>query len=338
MLLAALVAALPMSQAEAARKRRPPPPPPPRVEIPIERVVMHSGSERFWVPIRVGGVGPIRALLDTGSTGLLVLNKALGAKGFAKVGTFVYGFENNELLSGTINQARISIGDLRSDGAIRFGIVRKTKCAPKKPKCLSDGLKPSDYGIGGDGTPGEGFDAILGTGLDRVLIANPLLAAGGAIWIVALPQPGSTAPGKLIINPDAADLAGFRRYPLPREALRLLGAFRAALPGCLTSADASLNLCGHIGLDTGSPKVIAKVASLPSIAKATTPQKFKLQLSEGEGQVEIAVDEDWKSGRQVYFDEAKKQKTPVINAGVFPYYSYLVLYDFRKNELGLKKR
>ncbi len=323
---------------DAQAKKRREPAPPPRIEIPISRTVMFSGSVRYWVPVTIGGVGPIRALLDTGSTGLLVLNRAFAGKGFPKVGSFVYSFDSNEVLSGTINQARVSVGGLRSDGAVRFGVIRKTKCAPKKPKCPIDALKPEDYGIGGDGAAGEGFDAILGIGLDHILIANSLVAAGGDSWIVTLPLPGTAGTGTIVVNPTTADLEGFRRYQIPRESQRLLGAFRAALPGCLTTVDGSLNVCGHIGLDTGSPKIYAKIATVPLLADSPRPRRFTLQMSEGEGKVEIAVDETVRFQRLVYFDATPKQKTPAINAGVFPYFEYQVFYDFRNNEIGLKKR
>jgi hypothetical protein len=176
LLVAALMLASPLpAQAKRAGRQRPPQP---RIEIPIEKTLMHSGAVRFWVPVKVGGIGPIKALLDTGSTGLLVLNRALSGKGFPKAGTFVYGFDSNEILSGTINQARVSVGGLTSEGPVRFGVIRKEKCAPKKPKCPIGKLTPEEYGIGGDGTAGEGFTAILGLGLDRYLAASRRHGAG----------------------------------------------------------------------------------------------------------------------------------------------------------------
>ncbi len=336
--LAAMLALGCGSEASAKKRRSETTPSPPRIEIPIARTVMSSGSVRYWVPVMIGGIGPIRALLDTGSTGLLVLNRALEGKGFPKAGSFVYGFDSNEILSGTINQARVRIGDLTSDGAVRFGVIRKTKCAPKKPKCSIDALKPGDYGIGGDGTAGEGFDAIIGIGLDHILIANPLVAAHAGSWIVTLPQPGTSGNGTIVVNPTTADLEGFRRYKISMESLRLLGAFRAALPGCLATVDGALNVCGQVGLDTGAPKVYAKIATVPPLADSTTPRRYTLRMSEGEGKIEVPVDETLRLRRLVYFDATPKQKTPLINAGVFPYFDYQVFYDFKNNEIGLKKR
>lgn len=63
----------------------------------------------------------------------------------------------------------------------------------------------ADYGIGGDGLPREGFDAILGVsmrGSDAPSAAtNPLSVIGSRHWIVIPPEPGTAAPGRLIINP-----------------------------------------------------------------------------------------------------------------------------------------
>jgi hypothetical protein len=334
--LAAAIAICP--EAALARKlRASAPATPQRVVIPIERTVIPpSGLVRYWVPVTIGGIGPIRALLDTGATGLLVLDNALNGKVFPKVGTFDYSFDSGEKLSGTIAQARLSIGGLTSGGALHFGVVRKAKCLKDKPKCLAAQVKPADYTIGGDGTPGKGFKALIGIALDRILIANPLFGAGASSWIVVLPLPGSPEPGALIVNPNAADLAGFRRYPIGKPSLRLRGAMRSALPGCLTAP--AFELCGLIGLDTGAPSIYAKVASVPPIATEPAPQHYTLAMAEGESKLEVAVEESKYTGRLVYFERIAKQQTPAINAGFFPYYSYQVLYDFSKNEIGFKRR
>jgi len=329
----------------ARDKHVPAPPPSPaapvpaRIVIPIERsVIPPNGLVRYWVPVTIGGIGPIRALLDTGSTGLLVLDTGLEGKSFPMVGRFDYGFDSGENLAGTIAQAKLAIGDLRSAGPVRIGIVRRAKCLKDKPKCLAASPNLQDYTIGGDGKPGSGFKALIGIALDHILIANPLFALGASRWIVALPQPGSPGPGALIVNPNDTDLLGFRRYPIGRQAQRLHGAMRASLPGCLAAPAASFELCGQIGLDTGAPNVYVKVATLPQIASAPGPQRYSLGLSVGEAKLEIPVEESRATGRLVYFERTERLDAPVINAGVFPYFSYLVLYDFAANEIGFKQR
>ncbi len=310
----------------------------PRIEIPIERTVMLSGTVRYTVSIKIGAIGPIPALLDTGSTGLLVMASALGDKQPRKIGRFVYSFDSGEVFSGGISRAKISIGGLSTNGPVNFGVVQKVKCTTDRPKCPAVSLKPQDYGIAGDGTAGEGFKAIIGIGTDRILLANPLLGAGAQSWIVALPLPGTQGSGSLIINPDPSELEGFQRYPIARNALRMLGAFRSSLPGCLGTPDGTLNLCGQVALDTGSPQIYAKVAKLPPVAAMNTPQRFTLTLSEGDGRIELPIEETWQSKRLVVFQRTPKVDAPAINAGVLPYHRYLVFYDFHKNVIGLKKR
>jgi len=311
---------------------------PQRIEIPIERVVMPDGIIRYSVPVTINGIGPVPALLDTGSTGLLVLSKAVSAKRFTRVGTFYSIFESGEKLGGVISRARISIGGLETGGPINMGIVQTASCISEKPLCSAGKLKPQDFAIAGDGVAGAGFQAILGIGLDRLLIANPLVGSGATTWIVSLPEPGIAGNGVLIVNPAKSELESYKRYPIPRESLKLMGAFRASLPGCLTAPDAGFNMCGRVGLDTGAPRVFARVAELPMIASSRTPQHFSLSLSEGEGKLDIPINENWQTKRLVFFEQSAKLAFPAINAGVAPYLSYFVFYDFQNNQIGLKPR
>ena len=43
---------------------------------------------------------------------------------------------------------------------------------------------------------------------------NPLDFIGDRRWIVVLPRPGDADPGKLIINPDKREMAGFKHFPV----------------------------------------------------------------------------------------------------------------------------
>ncbi|MEJ2376885.1 MAG: hypothetical protein P8Y53_12540 [Pseudolabrys sp.] len=63
----------------------------------------------------------------------------------------------------------------------------------------------------------------------RYPVVNPLTRVGHGARIIVLPLPGHSEPGKLIVNPDAADRAGFTVFP------RLVRIRRAqTLPGCLS--------------------------------------------------------------------------------------------------------
>jgi hypothetical protein len=86
-------------------------------------------------------------------------------------------------------------------------------CAEARPNCPVARVSPWQYGIGGNGFAGEGFQAILGISLrsPRVYMGadNPLRLAGIRRWIVILPRPGEGS-GHLIINPTPSELAGFK--------------------------------------------------------------------------------------------------------------------------------
>ena len=310
---------------------------PARAEIPVKRVLMPNGIARYTVDITVNGIGPIPALLDTGSTGLIVMAGVIEAKRFAKTGTFYDTFSSGEKMSGIMTQGRIGLGGLDTGVPIRFGSIQTVTCIAARPKCSAALLKPKDYAIAGDGIAGAGFKAILGIGLDHFFLPNPLVGAGANTWIVRLPQAGKS-DGAIIVNPTVADLDGFKRYPVSRESFHQLGAFRASVPGCLASPATGLNLCGQVALDTGTPGVFAQVPDLPAAASVHAPQRYSLNLFEGAGRLEIPIEETWNTRRIVYFERTTKTTTAAINAGAAPYLSYLVFYDYRNNQVGLKPR
>jgi len=55
-------------------------------------------------------------------------------------------------------------------------------------------VSAAQYGIQGDGLPGEGFVAIMGVNMGHDPVPNPLIALGVKRWIVELPRPGETTP------------------------------------------------------------------------------------------------------------------------------------------------
>src|SRR5207344_1514729 len=103
------------------------------------------------------------------------------------------------------------------------------------------------YGIASDGLPDEGFKAILGTDMAPAAVGNPLIAMGVRRWIVELPRPGEPGPGRLILNPDATDLAGFVMLPLAASYAQIQGGgVHDALPGCLAHAASRTRVCGAV--------------------------------------------------------------------------------------------
>jgi hypothetical protein len=189
-----------------------------RIEVPISQIRLTDGTIRYWVPVMVGGRGPIQAMLDTGSVGLRIFADALSPADYQDTGTEgVVRYGSGVELRGTVARAVVKIGQAPTREPVPIQIVRSVGCTEQQPGCPAARVSPEEYRIGGDGLPRQGFKAILGLSLRSVEMlaatVNPLDFVGDQAWIVILPLPGTDAPGTLIINPSAAERAGFSLTP-----------------------------------------------------------------------------------------------------------------------------
>jgi hypothetical protein len=228
-----------------------------RIEVPIYQRRLSDGTVRYWVYVRIGASAPIPALLDTGSFGLRVLASALSPSDYQDTGierTFAYG--SGVALHGPLATAVVRIGAATSGTPIHFQLVRSVGCVPRKPDCPAARVGPGEYRIGGDGLPGQGFDAILGLSMRRpavpVAAFNPLESIGADRWIIVLPLPGGANPGSLIINPSAQDLAGFSAAQLAPPPRNRPGMVRMVAPGCLAQDAGQAGSCPPVKLDSGA--------------------------------------------------------------------------------------
>ena len=232
-----------------------------RVEVPISQRRLSDGNIRYSVPVRVGGSGPIDAMLDTGSFGLRVLAGALVAAQYEATGVMRnYRFGSGVRFRGELAKAVVSIGDTTTGVPVVIQIIQSIGCAAARPDCPAARVGPFEYGIGGDGLPREGFQAILGLSMRSpampLAALNPLASVGDEKWIVELPLPGDPNPGKLIVNPSAADLAHFRLVQLTWRVTAGSGGGSALIdteiPGCLDADAAPAGSCAPMRLDTGA--------------------------------------------------------------------------------------
>ncbi|HJU15385.1 MAG TPA: hypothetical protein VJ770_02850 [Stellaceae bacterium] len=228
-----------------------------RIEVPIYQRQLPDGTIRYWVSVRVGGSAPIAAMLDTGSFGLRVLQSALSPSDYQDTGIerrLAYG--SGVALHGPLATAVIQIGDATSETPITFQLVRSVGCIPRKPDCPAARVSPEDYRIGGNGLPGQGFEAILGLSLRRPRVAmaalNPLDLIGAQQWIVVLPLPGAADPGRLIINPAPQDLDGFRSAQVAPPPIHRPGMVRMIDPNCPAGEEAQTEACEPVKLDSGA--------------------------------------------------------------------------------------
>jgi hypothetical protein len=166
------------------------------------------------------------------------------------------------VLQGVLAKAVVHVGGASTGDPVVIQVVQSVRCGPMRPNCPAARVDPDDYRFGGDGLPREGFRAILGLSLRAPDVSspalNPLDFIGEQEWIVVLSRPGETAPGKLIINPNREDLAGFKMFPVslgpawdsPQDgrAIREL-----EMPGCIDSATTDQGGdCAPIPMDTGA--------------------------------------------------------------------------------------
>ncbi len=222
-----------------------------RVEVPISQVKLPDGTIRYWVPVRVGRGKPIHAMLDTGSSGLRVLAAALSPGDYEETPqTQQYHYASGVTLEGPLARAAVRVGTLRA-GKILVQVVKSVHCGARKAHCAAAHLAPGQYRIGGDGLAGQGFEAILGVSVRSPLTGaavNPLAGIGEQAWVVELPLPTAPADahGTLLVNPTAADRAGFQMLPVPPKDHAAL-----ELPLCLDHAAVG-GSCPPAKLDSGA--------------------------------------------------------------------------------------
>ena len=237
-----------------------------RVEIPIVQHRLSNGEIRFTTAIRVGNGVPIDAMVDTGSFGLRVLARALTSPQYKDTGILRhYGFASGVVLNGPLATATVTIGPLSLPGLTNIQIVQSVSCRETSPHCPASQVTPDAYGIGGDGLPREGYNAILGLSLRSPAVPgaaiNPLLGFESKRWIVVLPRPNSSENGRLIINPGATDVAGFHPVYLRTSEKGQIGTSPqvkdSEIPNCLDQPLEQQALCPTMHLDSGARQGIA---------------------------------------------------------------------------------
>ncbi len=338
-LTAALALALGVTTAPSSFAQ-PPPAALPRTEVPIREVMLSDGARRYAVRITVGA-SSFEAGLDTGSAGLRVLPGALAPGdavkgGLLKADSYSYG-------SGTMLSGRVSSGDLRI-GALTANIdlqlVDQISCTRSAPDCPVAHLPIAQYGVQGDGLPGEGFRAILGVNMADAELPTPLAAIGARRWIVELPRPSENKPGRLILNPTDEETARFVMLPISPEYAAMQGGLHDAVLGCLVNPATKAKACGLVMLDTGAPGI--RVHDSDSDLKPW-PQGAQAALTFYASPTQPVLGETFTIDDRVHashlqFETSPRPNRTVIFAGINPYLAFDVLYDPAHQRIGLAPR
>jgi hypothetical protein len=316
-----------------------------RSVVPISQSLLPNGDIRYSVPVRVGNSVSLQALLDTGSTGLRVMRNALFNTSYTDTGfASFYEFGGGDKLTGTIGTAVVTVGGVATDDAVPFEVVSQAGCAEFRPACSASMVAAQDYGIGGDGISGQGFQAILGVSLvtegGASYTANPLTHIGARKWIIELPEPGQSADGSLILNPGAADLQGFQMFsltPAPSVGVGLDAGWVDSLAGCLNDGTNGQNICGPAILDTGSPGVIADIAGGTTAPLWGQNDKVTMSFSSGNQSLSLPFVADRNPGTGLLQEPAQGNATRLLD-GFLPFFYFDVLYDAADGAIGMRAR
>lgn len=299
------------------------PPAQPRAELPIAEVD-YAGDRRYVVTIDIAGQ-PVQAGLDTGSTGLRVLPRAMPTGG--KRGEHVhYGYSSGIGFDGHVVTVPVALGG--DAGNAKVMGVEKVACDRPEAQCGNFHLDIASYGILGDGVAGQGFPAILGIGFKADAVDNPLTELGVHRWIVELPRPGDGRPGRLILNPTDEEIAGYQRLKLSGEGNQI--------DGCLVGTSAAGRVCAPTIFDSGAPGIRLIGLSGTPWPRGTA---IDVQLSDGRQKVDMPLvigRRDLASGMMI--QPGARDRPPMISLGLAPYFHWSVLYDADTHEIGLRGR
>ena len=308
-----------------------------RSEIPIRERLLSDGTRRYAISVRIGST-PIVAGLDTGSSGLRVLADAV-KPGDAEPSnkSASYGFDSGAQLKGVVAQTRLAIGDLSARTPVQ--LVRSVSCSPNKPQCPASRISPTQYGIQGDGIPGQGFQAIIGISMAGSEIGTPLRSVGAKRWIIDLPR-SSEETGRLVINPSEDEVKGYTMLPISPEFSREIGGLHDAVSGCIENTVSKETDCGPVMMDTGVPGIyVASNRKERSPWNARTPAIIVFYDGHGHAMAKETLEIDLRGHASDFrYEWVNRNGPPRVYSGITAYFAFSILYDPDHGLIGLKPR
>ena len=298
-----------------------------RVEVPIKAVTLSNGDRRYAITLTVNGQ-PVEAGLDTGSTGLRILAASLPGGAGLRGESVRISYGSGVEFTGPAVGVSLGIGAL-PPGKAKVGRIDKVACVARVPDCAAHGKVDADYRIQGDGLPGEGFVAIVGIGLRADPVGNPLVALGVKRWIVELPRPGDTAPGRLILDPDETEVAKFQQFAFVRDTNQVAG--------CIVAADHSAKVCAPAMIDTGAVGLRVQGGTEAQILARGTPATIVVGDDRATASMPVVIGRrDQAAGMRLY--PARRPGELSLSLGIAPYFHWSVLYDAEHRRFGLADR
>jgi hypothetical protein len=306
----------------------------------VDNVPITVSSERFLVSIQIGNATPIRALLDTASSGLRVLSTAVPPSALADLtDTDVKEeFGGGLAIAGVVAHANVTVGTQTTAAAIPIMWIQSWSCVSTVPDCDASIIEADTFGEA---------QAILGIGMenpDNLGIGNPIVQLPGHPGFAVHASNYGTTSAVLRIGTDIASSASFDTYALsPAETAALPNGTPTwkdiGIPSCVDNESTGASYCYPGVFDTGAPTTYVFTPSQPSGVPVELAPGTQVKVTIGNtsspiGSYTFVVGPDPTPG----VDEVILEYPPFeprINTGLSLFYRYDVLFDQEHGMQGL---
>jgi hypothetical protein len=303
-----------------------------RQEVPISQALGANGRYYYFVSVTVGGSQPFNALLDSGSTGLRLLPGIVGNSDVTSTSRHsTYGYGTGSQFDGVIARGVVSLGSAKTAEPVAVMLIDKVGCADARGSCPAAGHTAQDFSFATEAGMAEPNKARIGIGLGPSDADNPLAKIGDGIWIVELPSPGETMPGRLILNPAADEIAGFTKLQVSAET--------GELGGCVIRVSDSQKICGQVLPDTGGNGMIVEARQRPESFPWPDGTQAVLGVVDEQGEkfgIGFAVKHVPGDSQNLHWQQSGRMQPRI--SGSLPFLGFSVLFDSAHHEIGFRQR
>lgn len=303
-----------------------------RTELPITQKLGANGRYYYFIPVSVGGSAPFPALLDTGSSGLMLLPGVIGPGDADESGRrSTYGYGSGSQFTTVLARGVVKLGGLATAKPVTMRLVKAVACRDGRPNCPAAGHSVTDFGFAEESGMGSANRARIGISLGSSDADNPLAELGSGAWIIELPRPGDAAAGRLILNPGAAEMAGFVRLRAARQS--------GEIAGCVIDQTSKQSVCGNVLLDTGGNGMIVEARQRPASFPWPDGDPAALVMTDDRGAKQaMAFSVKHVPGDPAALHWQQGNMPQARISGSAPFLAYAVLFDSSRHEIGFKPR
>lgn len=281
------------------------------VVVPVTTLADSNGNPKVVVDISVGGGAAVPVILDTGSSGLLIDEAAVGSQVDSSGSTPVTKQYLGAALSGSLVQAPVTIGSVSTPA---IGVVAYD--AATSPTGLTGG------GIA-RGVLGIAAEGVAGT----APYFSPAMQLPAPYGDMSTLEISTTGAGSWTLGPVSAP-AGADSVPLvPVDGATGLNRWAKDMQLCWTFAAGTNATCGPTDLDSGASSVLVNStsAAASSATAATSGTTVSLGDANGTQLWSFAASSD-SSVSEIAVDSLGG--TTEFNTGVGFYFDHLVSFDY----------